>query len=63
MQAFPPSITARSALLSLTDFIMGINEKFGGESLMHALLHFFYLSNYKVIIEGIETLEHKKWLD
>ncbi|BBI92796.1 EAL domain-containing protein [Serratia symbiotica] len=38
-------------------------KKSGGESLMHALLHFFYLNHYKVIIEGIETLEHKKWLD
>jgi len=34
-------------------------QKSGGESLMYALLHFFYLNHYKVIIEGIETLEHK----
>ncbi|MEX7639699.1 EAL domain-containing protein, partial [Serratia marcescens] len=24
---------------------------------------FFYLNHYKVIIEGVETPEHKKWLD
>ena len=30
---------------------------------MRALLRFFYLNHYKVIIEGVETPEHKKWLD
>lgn len=37
-------------------------RKSGGAGLMHALLRFFYLNHYKVIIEGVETLEHKKWL-
>ncbi|NLU15634.1 MAG: EAL domain-containing protein [Serratia liquefaciens] len=38
-------------------------KKSGGEGLMRALLRFFYLNHYKVIIEGVETPEHKKWLD
>ena len=38
-------------------------KKSGGAGLMRALLRFFYLNHYKVIIEGVETPEHKKWLD
>lgn len=38
-------------------------KKSGGDGLMYALLRFFYLNKYKVIIEGVETPEHKKWLD
>ncbi|HFK7185125.1 TPA: EAL domain-containing protein [Serratia odorifera] len=38
-------------------------KKPGGEGLMRALLRFFYLNHYKVIIEGVETTDHKKWLD
>jgi EAL domain-containing protein (putative c-di-GMP-specific phosphodiesterase class I) len=45
--------------LLLWDFM----QKPGGEGLMHALLRFFHLNHYKVIIEGIETAEQKKWLD
>ncbi len=45
--------------LLLWDFM----RKPGGEGLMHALLRFFHLNHYQVIIEGVETLEQKKWLD
>ncbi|MFI8415597.1 EAL domain-containing protein [Serratia sp. NPDC078593] len=38
-------------------------NKPGGEGLMRALLRFFHLNNYKVIVEGVETADHKKWLD
>lgn len=38
-------------------------KKSGGDGLMRALLRFFHLNHYKVIIEGVETPEHKRWLD
>ena len=38
-------------------------KKPGGEGLMRALLRFFHLNHYRVIIEGVETHEQKKWLD
>lgn len=45
--------------LLLWDFM----QKPGGEGLMHALLRFFHLNHYQVIIEGIETYEQKRWLN
>lgn len=38
-------------------------KKPGGDGLMRALLRFFHLNHYRVIIEGVETHEQKKWLD
>lgn len=64
MRVFPRCTTASSASLSSTVFLLwDFMKKSGGEGLMRALLRFFYLNHYKVIIEGVETPEHKKWLD
>lgn len=38
-------------------------KKAGGEGLMRALLRFFHLNNHQVIVEGVETAEHKLWLN
>lgn len=38
-------------------------EKPGGKELMHSLLRYLSLNQHRVIIEGVETAEHKKWLD
>lgn len=34
-----------------------------GQQLMGSLLHYFSANQYQVIVEGIETLEHLRWLE
>lgn len=34
-----------------------------GQQLMDSLLHYFSANHYQVIVEGIETKEHLRWID
>lgn len=38
-------------------------EKNNGQELMSSLLSYFNANHYLVIVEGVETLEHRRWLD
>lgn len=38
-------------------------EKKNGQQLMSSLLSYFNANHYLVIVEGVETLEHRRWLD
>lgn len=61
---FSALYNSRFRFVKLDRFLLwNFMQRPGGEGLMRALLRFFYLNNYKVIIEGVETPDHKRWLN
>jgi FOG: EAL domain len=45
------------------NLLWNLLEKKNGQQLMESLLHYFSANHYQVIIEGIETTEHLRWLN
>lgn len=44
------------------NLLWNLSAQNGGQDLMCALLNYFHVNNYKVVIEGVETLHYVSWL-